>query len=392
VILESKNIKNIEENSILVDQLISSTITENLILANKISKKILLNDPDNLEANLINIVGNILNNNKNKLLSNKIFDNNELIDFIFFSDQKIKTKEQVSNSFVEIVRSSYSNSVNLEVINYNYLLFYISLAIIVNPLNDDALFIKAQLYQMLEKYFLAENSYKKIEKSSSYYSDAQRNIAFNYSKFLDNNEAEKKILEIIDQNEKKYLIKRILADFYRINGKYQKAIEVYNDLILEEEKDLWNLYYLRGICFERLDLWNKAEKDFLYSLKINPNSPNVLNYLAYGWLERNMNIDNSLNMLKKAYQKSPDNHYIIDSLAWAYFKKNNLVKAATLMEKVIDIAPGEAISLDHLADIYFAMNRKREAVHFWKQAQDLAEPEDNIYDKIEEKLRALNAG
>ena len=156
--------------------------------------------------------------------------------------------------------------------------------------------------------------------------------------------------------------------------------------------DLWNIYYMRGICYERLKDWNNAEKDFLMSLKIKPDSPNVLNYLAYGWVDRDMKLDKSLEMLKSAYKSNPDSFYIIDSLAWAYFKKNNLEEAARLMEKVIDIAPGEAISLDHLADIYYAMNRKREAIHFWSQALELAEPDDEIEDNVRKKLDKFNAG
>ena len=97
-------------------------------------------------------------------------------------------------------------------------------------------------------------------------------------------------------------------------------------------------------------------------------------------------------MLKKAYEKNPESHYILDSLAWAHFKKNNLQIASKLMEEVIIRAPGEAISLDHLGDIYFAMGRKREAFYMWKQAKDLAEPEDNIINNIIVKLKKNNAG
>ena len=97
-------------------------------------------------------------------------------------------------------------------------------------------------------------------------------------------------------------------------------------------------------------------------------------------------------MLKKAVQKDSDSHYILDSLAWAYFKKNNLTKAVELMEEVIKMAPGEAISLDHLGDIYFALGRKREAYFMWNQANDLAEPKDGISDSIQLKLQRYNAG
>ena len=97
-------------------------------------------------------------------------------------------------------------------------------------------------------------------------------------------------------------------------------------------------------------------------------------------------------MLEKAIQKNPESHYILDSLAWGYFKKNNLSKAATMMENVIEIAPGEAISLDHLGDIYFTLGRKREAYFMWIQALDLAEPEDHISESVQLKIDKYNAG
>ena len=102
--------------------------------------------------------------------------------------------------------------------------------------------------------------------------------------------------------------------------------------------------------------------------------------------------EKSLAMLKIAYDENPNSHYILDSLAWGYYKKNDLVTAVDLMEEVIKRAPGEAISLDHLGDIYFALGRKREAYFMWNQAKDLAEPEDEISDSIQLKLQQYNAG
>ena len=385
---------NQEYKNDYLDELVSAVITENIILSENISKKILAMDPENQEAKLLLMVKFINSNNKKNLRELRFdTDNqkNDLFEFIFFFNDEIKSKIDISNSFLEIVRSSYSKQSNNYSQNYNFLLFYTSLAILINNQNYEAIFIKGQLLQMIDDYIFAEATYQKIPKQSEYFTDAQRNIAFNYSRENGFDDIENKIKLIIANNKKDYEINKILADFYRIEKKFDLAIKLYSELIQKNSDDLWYMLYLRGICYEQSDNWEKAEVDFLQSLKIKRDSPNVLNYLAYGWLERDIRIDESFVMLVDANNANPDSHYILDSLAWAYFKKKNYVKAAELMEEVIDMVPGEAISLDHLGDIYLALNRKREAIYFWRQAKDLAKPEDKITENIQKKLSEHDA-
>jgi len=377
-----------------LDELISAVITQNIIVAEKISRKILLTDLNNQEAKLLLMVKAFNTKNKKELEVLRLDTNNnknDLFEFIFFLNEKIKSKTDVSNSFLEIVRSSYSKQSTNFTQNYNFLLFYTSLSILIDNENYEATFIKGQLLQMIDDYFFAEATYLKIPEESNYFIDAQRNIAFNYSRENEFDDIENKIKLIVKKNNDDYEIKKILADFYRIEKKFELAVKIYSELIEEKPDDLWYTLYLRGICYEQSDNWEKAELDFLHSLRMKRNSPNVLNYLAYGWIERDIKIDESFVMLIDAYDANPDSHYILDSLAWAYFKKKDFVKAAELMEEVIDMVPGEAISLDHLGDIYFAMNRKREAIYFWRQAKDLAKPEDELIDNIESKLREYDA-
>ena len=385
---------NQEYKNDYLDELVSAVITENIILSENISKKILEMDPENQEAKLLLMVKFINSNNKKNLRELRFdTDNqkNDLFEFIFFLNDQVKSKIDISNSFLEIVRSSYSKQSSNYSQNYNFLLFYTSLAILVNNQNYEAVFIKGQLLQMIDDYIFAEVTYQKIPKQSEYFTDAQRNIAFNYSRENGFDDIENKIKLIIANNNEDYEINKILADFYRIEKKFDLAIKLYSELIQKNSDDLWYMLYLRGICYEQSDNWEKAEVDFLQSLKIKRDSPNVLNYLAYGWLERDIRIDESFVMLVDANNANPDSHYILDSLAWAYFKKKNYVKAAELMEEVIDMVPGEAISLDHLGDIYLALNRKREAIYFWRQAKDLAKPEDEITENIQKKLSEHDA-
>ena len=377
-----------------LDELISAVITENISLAQKISKKILLTNPNDQEAKLLTMAIAVKNKKENQLDLLRYNDGknkNKLFEFIFFLNDKIKSNTDVSNSFLEIVKSTYSKQSTKHFQNFNFLLFYTSLSIFIDNENYEAILIKGQLLQMIDDYFFAESTYLKIPEESDYFIDAQRNIAFNYSPENGFNDVENKIKLIVKKNNEDYEVKKILADFYRTEKKFDLAIKIYSELIEEQSNDLWYTFYLRGICYEQSDNWEKAELDFLQSLKFKRDSPDVLNYLAYGWIERDIKIDESFVMLLDAYKAYPESYYILDSLAWAYFKKKNYVKAAELMEQVIDMVPGEVISLDHLGDIYFEMNRKREAIYFWRQAKDLAKPEDEITDRIKNKLIEYNA-
>ena len=375
----------------LLDKAIAAIITEDINLAKDIANKILEKNKNNQEAYIIKISSLFLDKKFNQIkeLRDNLDQPNELLDFIFFTNNRLKDGTTISRSLVEIVASSFSNNEQRR-LNYNFLLFYTSLAKLIDPKNERAIIIKAELFDQVGQFEVARDTFEKIGKESPYYLDAQSSLAINYLYNSSYEDAENKILSILQNNNNNYALKKILGDFYRYNKKYDLALSIYNQMIEENRGDIWNIFYMRGICFEQLGDWDLAEKDFLKSLEIKPDSPNVLNYLAYGWVEREMKLDRSLQMLEEAYEANPESFYIIDSLAWAHFKKNNLSEAARLMEMVIDIAPGEAISLDHLGDIYYAMNRKREAIHFWQQALELAEPEDEIEENVKIKLEKFN--
>ena len=375
----------------LLDKAIAAIITEDINLAKDIANKILEKNKNNQEAYIIKISSLFLDKKFNQIkeLRDNLDQPNELLDFIFFTNNSLKDGSTISRALVEIVASSFSNNEQRR-LNYNFLLFYTSLAKLIDPKNERAIIIKAELFDQVGQFEVARDIFEKISKQSPYYLDAQSSLAINYLYNSSYEDAENKILSILQNNNNNYALKKILGDFYRYNKKYDLALSIYNQMIEENRGDIWNIFYMRGICFEQLGDWDLAEKDFLKSLEIKPDSPNVLNYLAYGWVEREMKLDRSLQMLEEAYEANPESFYIIDSLAWAHFKKNNLSEAARLMEMVIDIAPGEAISLDHLGDIYYAMNRKREAIHFWQQALELAEPDDEIEENVKIKLEKFN--
>ncbi len=148
----------------------------------------------------------------------------------------------------------------------------------------------------------------------------------------------------------------------------------------------WVQHYFRGICLERSKQWSKAEADFKKALELQPDQPQVLNYLGYSWVDQGVNLDDGMKMIRRAVEQRPDDGYIVDSLGWAYYRIGNYDEAVKNLERAIELKPEDPTINDHLGDAYWRVGRTLEARFQWAHARDLkAEPEE--LPKIEAKLK-----
>ncbi|WP_163317056.1 tetratricopeptide repeat protein, partial [Enterobacter hormaechei] len=91
-----------------------------------------------------------------------------------------------------------------------------------------------------------------------------------------------------------------LGNVQRSRKKYEEAAETYSKAIAligdRPQANYWTTYYFRGTAYERAKQWDKAEADLKKALELVPASQpgaraQVLNYLAYSWVDQNMHID-----------------------------------------------------------------------------------------------------
>ena len=174
--------------------------------------------------------------------------------------------------------------------------------------------------------------------------------------------------EFTNKFPKEFEMKRILGDKYRKLKNYEKAIAVYSQLIDNDKLgEASNILYSRGISYEQIKDWKRAEQDLRRSLDLNPDDPYVMNYLAYSWLDRKKNVNKALELLKKAVDLEPSDGYIRDSLGWAYFLSKKFAESVYHLEKAVVMLPNDATLNDHLGDAYWMSNRKSEALSQWKK-------------------------
>ena len=206
-----------------------------------------------------------------------------MIKFIFYNNFQLKNNNyDIAQSIFDIIQTSTRQNSN-KLQNYNYLLFYLSLSINFNQKFNEAYFYLAQLYQNLKNYKKAEKYYNKIEKDHQLYLESQKNIAINKSFESNIEEAEKNLMLLLTTYKKNKDLLIAVANFYRLSKQFKKAIPYYSKIINDQNiynEEKWFFLYLRGICYERVNNWQLAEEDFIHSLKINSESPQVLNYLG----------------------------------------------------------------------------------------------------------------
>ncbi|MEL7174557.1 MAG: tetratricopeptide repeat protein, partial [Pseudomonadota bacterium] len=179
-----------------------------------------------------------------------------------------------------------------------------------------------------------------------------------------------------------------LGDILRRERRFAEASVAYDAAIqLTDpiEPRHWVLFYQRGITYERSDQWEKAEADFLQALEMEPDQPQVLNYLGYSWVELRMNIDRAKEMIETAVAKRPDDGYIVDSLGWVLFRLGDFEEAVRHLERAVELRPVDPVINDHFGDALWMVGRRTEARFQWRRALSF-EPEEEEEVRIRAKL------
>jgi tetratricopeptide (TPR) repeat protein len=262
-------------------------------------------------------------------------------------------------------------------------------ALYLNPKFVLAQVLQGDIYTETKRYEKAIAAYRLVPASSPLKRNADIQSANNLNRLKKTVEARTKLEGVIKRFSNDYEPIVVLADLLRSHSKFKEAAGYYTravDLIKNYEKRHWLLFYHRGIALERSKQWSRAEKDFKQALKLNPKQPSVLNYLGYSWVEKRMNLDQAMSMIRTAVDLRSGDGYIVDSLGWAYFQLGKYTKAVKVLERSVGLRPDDPVINDHLGDAYWHVGRKLEAKFQWNHARDL-KPEPAVLKKILEKLK-----
>ena len=272
---------------------------------------------------------------------------------------------------------------------------------------------KSNFYGYLSTYLNTQFHYNYVQIIENYFDTNKLDNAKLLLSKIDNNDKIynwfklKKLSQIISENNSDeealvYIEKKFnnyknppvnilldMGNIYKRNNKFKKSIGIYSKVLdqLDQNSNIYaEILYRRGGSYERIGEYLKSDEDLINSLNIRPNDPYVMNYLAYGWLDRNYRIEDAIDMLEKAYQQKVDDPYIIDSVGWGYFLINNYVSAEKYLQRALRLMPRDPIVNDHYGDVLWKLNRKIQARYYWQSAFESDYADDDLKSKISEKL------
>ena len=297
-----------------------------------------------------------------------------------------KNPNDIVSEFLFLISNLYSSQDDFKRSN-----FYLNLSYFLNPKFVFNLSLVAENQFSSKEYDKAKKTLANFKKQDEFYywyrvkKEAQ---------IIAKKENQEKSLNFV-LNEfnkiKKYNNKFIfdIASFYKNSKKYNEAIEYYSKIIdtLDDNSEIKSdLLYRRGGSYERIKKYKEADKDLLYSLKLNPNDAYVLNYLAYSWLERNYKINEAIIMLETAYELESEDPYIIDSIGWAYYLTGDYLRAEEFLKRAVEMMPDDPIVNDHYGDILWKLNRKIQARYFWRNVAKMNDVENEMLEKVNIKM------
>jgi tetratricopeptide (TPR) repeat protein len=172
---------------------------------------------------------------------------------------------------------------------------------------------------------------------------------------------------------------------YEDKGQLDEALRVFEEGIAKFPRET-ELLYRKGVVLDKMGKKEEALQVMKNILILDPESPEALNYVGYTYAEQGIMLDEAERYIKKALEKSPQDGYILDSMAWVYYKMGKYRKALEYIEKALKFVSDDPIISEHAGDIYRALGMKKKALELYQRAIDLGHDKSV---EIENKIREL---
>lgn len=156
------------------------------------------------------------------------------------------------------------------------------------------------------------------------------------------------------------------AQLLRDAGRLDDALKLIADALVTQ-KDNIDLLYEHAMLAEKANQLELMERQLRHIIQIAPDNQHAYNALGYSLADRNIRLQESYDLIRKASDLAPDDPYIMDSLGWVEFRLGRYEDAEKTLRRAFAIKADPEIAA-HLGEVLWVLGREQEARQLWRDA------------------------
>jgi tetratricopeptide (TPR) repeat protein len=238
----------------------------------------------------------------------------------------------------------------------------------------------AQLAEQRKDYDLAQNWLSKIEDDKERLAAQVRraSILAKQGKLM---QARTLIQELPEpttaQSRAKLLAEvQLLREYKQLT----EAIAIMDKALAETPKDTGLMYELSTL-HEKAKNYEKMEALLRTIMALEPSNQAAYNALGYSLADRGERLDEAQKLIERALEITPNDPYIVDSLAWVFFRAGKLDLALTTLQGAYKTRADAEIGA-HMGEVLWQLGRKDEAIKVWRDAKAINADNETLVETI----------
>lgn len=244
---------------------------------------------------------------------------------------------------------------------------------------DEAGYYLGQLAETRKDYDQALKWYSSVEGDNHF--DAQLSMALTMMKQKRFPAARAKLHDITPATpDQKTRLTRVEGELLSQEGKYREAMGVY-DRALEGGFNS-DLLYSRAMLAEKMGRLDLLERDLKRILEREPDNSQALNALGYSLADRTTRYPEAYALIKRAYELSPNDYYVLDSLGWVLYRMGRLDEAEAYLRRALKLRNDPEVAA-HLGEVLWFRGDRKGARMVWEDALQSAPGDRKILDAMQ---------
>ena len=183
----------------------------------------------------------------------------------------------------------------------------------------------------------------------------------------------------INSAEEQTIVIQAEAEMLIEHKRHHEALQVYNKA-LDQKYDA-DILYSRAMLAEKIDRLDILEADLKQILEKDPENSQALNALGYTLADRTDRHQEAYEYIKKAYEISPEDYYILDSMGWVLYRLGRLDEAIEYLQKAMELRSDPEIAA-HLGEVLWVKGDKEGAKDIWDTAIQQTPEDTRLLDVI----------